>query len=247
MLIFSKDSAAEDTQDRKVFTSSEEQVSLLELYSSEGCSSCPPAEKVLYDMRGEPGLWRSFVPIGFHVTYWDRLGWIDKLANQNFTERQYAYERELGTGNVYTPEFILNGKELRSVPSFSTNSNLKKSGQLNLILMKNQELSLEFKPVKDFKTNLRGHNLQGQVVTLGNEIESNVKSGENKGVTLRHSFVALNMQTLPLKYIAETQSYAGKIALQTVKNPGTKNLSLAAWVSLKNSIVPIQAVGGDLN
>jgi hypothetical protein len=66
------------------------QTALLELYSSEGCSSCPPAEAWMASLRDAPGLWRDFVPVVFHVAYWDRLGWRDRFASEQFTQRQYA-------------------------------------------------------------------------------------------------------------------------------------------------------------
>src|SRR5215216_163125 len=89
----------------KVFSSGENQVHLLELFSSEGCSSCPPAEQWLADLRQAPGLWRDFVPVSFHVNYWDRLGWKDRFANKEFTARQYAYSSLWRSVSVYTPEF----------------------------------------------------------------------------------------------------------------------------------------------
>src|SRR5689334_8314649 len=75
----------------KHFTSGETQVALLELFTSEGCSSCPPAERWLGALRDAPGLWRDFVPIAFHVNYWDRLGWPDRFASREATQRQHAY------------------------------------------------------------------------------------------------------------------------------------------------------------
>jgi len=73
------------------FESSETQTSLLELYTSEGCSSCPPAEKWLSRLKESPGLWKDFVPVAFHVDYWDYLGWRDRWSSKTFTDRQHAY------------------------------------------------------------------------------------------------------------------------------------------------------------
>ena len=63
----------------KTFSSGEQPVPLVELFTSEGCSSCPPAEHWLGELREEEGLWRDFVPVAWHVNYWDRLGWPDKF------------------------------------------------------------------------------------------------------------------------------------------------------------------------
>src|SRR5690242_2519357 len=96
------------------FQSSESQTSLLELYTSEGCSSCPPAETWLSRLKESPGLWKDFVPIAFHVDYWDYLGWRDSWSTKAFTDRQHAYARTWRNGSVYTPGFVLNGKEWRT-------------------------------------------------------------------------------------------------------------------------------------
>src|ERR1043166_1377606 len=73
------------------FQSSEQRTPLIELYTSEGCSSCPPAEAWLSKLKTEAGLWKDFVPVAFHVDYWDHLGWRDRFASAVFTERQRAY------------------------------------------------------------------------------------------------------------------------------------------------------------
>ena len=74
-----------------VLRSGQQAVPLLELFTSEGCSSCPPAEAWLGKLRHDDGLWRDFVPLAWHVNYWDRLGWPDRFAERVYTDRQYAY------------------------------------------------------------------------------------------------------------------------------------------------------------
>ncbi|MBA3543366.1 MAG: DUF1223 domain-containing protein, partial [Chthoniobacterales bacterium] len=76
---------------------------LLELYTSEGCSSCPPAEAGLSKLKDNPRLWQDFVPIAFHVDYWDRLGWRDPFASKEWTARQYEYSARWRSSSVYTP------------------------------------------------------------------------------------------------------------------------------------------------
>ena len=85
------------------FTSGPAQTALIELFSSEGCSSCPPAERWLGSLRTEPGLWRGFVPVAFHVDYWNRLGWPDRFSTREFTAREYDYAAAWHSDSVYTP------------------------------------------------------------------------------------------------------------------------------------------------
>src|SRR5690349_5159728 len=80
---------------------------LLELFTSEGCSSCPPAEAWISGLKNDARLWRDFVPVTFHVDYWDRLGWRDPLASKEWTARQYEYSERWRRSGVYTPGFVL--------------------------------------------------------------------------------------------------------------------------------------------
>ena len=96
------------------FQSPARQVALVELYTSEGCSSCPPAESWLSGLKEKPGLWNEFVPIAFHVDYWNYLGWRDKWSSKQYSDRQRDYAGVWGSESIYTPEFVLNGKEWRN-------------------------------------------------------------------------------------------------------------------------------------
>ncbi len=78
---------------------------VIELYQSQGCSSCPPANAALNDVAARPGI----LALSFAVTYWDQLGWKDRFAKPQFTARQWDYARAGGRGRVYTPQIIFNG------------------------------------------------------------------------------------------------------------------------------------------
>lgn len=95
------------------FSSGVRRVSLVELYTSEGCSSCPRADAWLGALKDKPGLWKRFVPVAFDVDYWDGLGWPDRFAKPVWTERQRNYARHWRSRSVYTPGFAVDGKEWR--------------------------------------------------------------------------------------------------------------------------------------
>ena len=80
---------------------------VLELFTSQGCSSCPPADRLFAKLADDP----QFIVLSLPVDYWDRLGWKDTFAKHAFTERQYAYARGRGDGQVYTPQAVVNGSE----------------------------------------------------------------------------------------------------------------------------------------
>lgn len=79
---------------------------LVELFTSQGCNSCPPADAVLGELAARPDV----LALAFHVTYWDRLGWKDTLGDERFTARQRDYARLLGRGQLYTPQAVVAGQ-----------------------------------------------------------------------------------------------------------------------------------------
>src|SRR5881409_4325855 len=89
----------------KTFESGDTQSSLIELFTSEGCSSCPPAEKWLSALKSSSDLWKKAVPVAFHIDYWDHPGWRDRFAKPEFTSRQRRYAAAWGGDSVYTPGF----------------------------------------------------------------------------------------------------------------------------------------------
>src|SRR3954467_8158339 len=85
---------------------------VLELFTSEGCSSCPPADALLSRLaQDQPIAGVQIIPIGMHVTYWDQLGWKDPASLSLATERQQAFGREWGTDRIYTPQAVIDGHD----------------------------------------------------------------------------------------------------------------------------------------
>src|ERR1700686_3952908 len=94
-----------------VFESKPVRTHLIELYTSEGCSSCLPGEEWMSGLKNQPRLWQDIVPVAFHVDYWDHLGWKDPFASKTWTERQGGFFFPWKKGTGFTPPFAGDGKE----------------------------------------------------------------------------------------------------------------------------------------
>jgi hypothetical protein len=210
------------------FRSGPAQVHLLELFTSEGCSSCPPAEERLSSLHDNAGLWKSIVPVEFHVDYWDYLGWTDHLASPAYTQRQQSYARQWGSDSVYTPEFVLDGREFRGsdIPAPSASA-----GLLTVNLDPSRVLTVRYQPAAP------GTTWQAHIAPLGIGLQTDIRAGENAGARMRHDFVALALVSLPLN--GDTAS--GKLTLPP-KMPGEK--AIAIWITRADQSTPIQAAGG---
>lgn len=215
----------------RVFSSGPGRVSLLELFTSEGCSSCPPAEAWLGKLRDDPGLWRDFVPVAFHVSYWDRLGWADRFASRQFTDRQYAYAKVWGAQTVYTPGFVLDGSDWGGHPRSKPSVRGGNGGVLT-VEIEAERCVVRYAPSGDFEVH---------VAALAGGLVSEVKAGENRGATLRHEFVAVALERHAL---ADGRA---SFVLPASTLTGFPRRALAVWVTRRGTTEPLQATGGWLD
>lgn len=84
---------------------------VVELFTSQGCSSCPPADALLTELAKDSSLRGRVIPLAFHVDYWDRLGWRDPFSSADWSRRQYAYTGALRVSSAYTPQMVVNGAQ----------------------------------------------------------------------------------------------------------------------------------------
>jgi hypothetical protein len=220
--------------DNVVFESGLKRVQLLELFTSEGCSSCPPAEAALAKLVRDSRLWHEFVPVAFHVDYWDRLGWKDPFASAEWTKRQRLYAAKWNTESVYTPAFVLNGREWRdaSIPVVNDEA----PGILRATFRDDNNVLVTFEPAKE-KTG----DFDLYLACLGFGISTNVRAGENNGRSLRHDFVVLSLDHQ--KLVSSPQEFHLPSPAPEVASRSNRT-ALAAWITSAGDITPLQAIGG---
>jgi hypothetical protein len=156
---------------------------LLELYTSEGCSSCPPADRWLSQLPANSGV----VPLAFHVDYWDRLGWRDPFAQAAFSQRQR--DRNRGSGWVYTPQVMLDGADFRAWHrGLPVRPNAPARASLALTLTQTPE-RIDVQAESRFAAPAAGRGARLYLALLENRLSSNVSAGENARRTLQHDHV----------------------------------------------------------
>jgi hypothetical protein len=215
---------------------------VVELFTSEGCDSCPPADKWFSTLKPESGV----LPLAFHVDYWDYIGWKDPFGKAAFGERQRDGVRRQGGRVAYTPQVVFDGKDLRSwFRTAAMDSGLAEArkreprARIELAAMSNgRSLSLSVKG--DVLSVADRANAMLFVAITENNLTSRVSAGENRGVTLQHDHV---VRELLGPFEADAQ---GRFAVQQSVPIGekwkTKDLSLSAFVQDTKTGATLQAV-----
>lgn len=222
------------------FTSRVEQVPVLELYTSQGCSSCPPADAWLTSLLKRPGLWEAYIPMAFHVDYWNSLGWRDRFSSPRYSRRQRNYRQAGRIASVYTPGFVLGGREWRG---WFKGGRLDLSpgpeiGRLKMSLDGQHNARIRFSPVDA----QRYQRLRAHLAVLGFGMTTQVGRGENSGKRLREDFVVLGYgftdnggNPPPMEWVMK---------LPNTVSGETSRQAVVAWISVPGNPAPVQAVAG---
>lgn len=213
-------------------------VKLIELYSSESCSSCPPADEWISKLQQKDGLWKNFVPVVFHVDYWNYLGWKDDFSSDLMTKRQVTLANQWPSASVYTPGFIVDGKEWKNwrnegaeFPAATPSKNIE------LKIYKLADGSFKIVPVGlDPK---RQYTVR--VAQLGMGLGSRVTGGENSGRFLKHNFIILDWSGQAVSKETPEPHFSFKS-----RKDRTSRLAIAAWIEENGNPTPLQATGGYL-
>ena len=162
------------------FTNSASNSTLVELYSSEGCSSCPPAEAWLGRLTDSQELWHTIFPLSFHVDYWDNLGWPDRFARPAYTERQRTYAASSGRTPFIRQNLLL--QVVNGEAGFTARNCLpRRIRRTERSRFMPAARAPTFRPATRHPRQRRQATYTINVVLLGFNVVSDVKRGENGG------------------------------------------------------------------
>jgi hypothetical protein len=205
---------------------------LVELYTSEGCSSCPPADQWLTHLKNQSSQSGNIVPIALHVDYWDYIGWKDNFANPTFAKRQREMAASGHARGVYTPQLAINGQDTHSWLSdarfkseVSSINRMPAKAEIRLTVNAQTDKSVQV------STNIKTAEAGPLVYYLAlqeNNLQSTVNAGENRGELLHHDYV-VRQWLGPFKVSADGKtSVSHEIQLQSAWKQS--DLSMVAFV-----------------
>lgn len=228
-------------QAEQSYTSPVTRVHMLEVFSTQSCSSCPPAQNWVNGLKKSKNVWKTFIPVVFHVDYWDYLGWKDPYSSPQYTRRQRDYVTEWFKSPAYTPMIVLDGEVSRIQYAKSPIQNPgPEVGVLSVDkLKKTGQYKVRFHPKNSYSKPLMVY-----YSVLGSGISTEVKAGENDGKTLKHDFLSLKMDKKTMTKVGKTYQTMIRTDFSDLKSAPEKHIVF--WVSEDISKKPIQIVGGPL-
>jgi hypothetical protein len=204
---------------------------VLELFTSEGCSSCPPADELMGRIQNEYKDGKVYV-LAYHVDYWDRQGWKDVFSNPEYTKRQYDYAKWLGKEPIYTPQLVVNGSKDYIA---SDETSVRNAVKNTLSKPDNLEFSLEATPINNrlnLSYNINGISKNTKLVlaVVQKSAKSNVKRGENAHRILSHYQIVKQLTSIALK-----NNGKGNTTISEPKNFNAKDFEIIGFVQDMNS------------
>lgn len=227
-----------------------DRVVVLELFTSQGCSSCPPADRLLSRLGRDPELGERVVPLSLHVDYWNRLGWRDPYSAPEWSERQERYARALRARSVYTPQLVVDGKrEMVGSNEGLVRDAIRRSlaeppvGRLAVEVGRPEAGELPVRVTAELgdRSDGRAHDLMLAVFQTG--LETDVPRGENVGRHLANDYVVRRL-TRVAELGPETPRVEESLRVPVDPEWGTGDLGVAAFLqSSKKLTIGAAAVG----
>ena len=203
---------------------------VLELFTSQGCSSCPPADKLLKEVKSD-----NVIALSYHVDYWNYIGWKDPFSKESFTNKQRKYGTKFYSNSIYTPQLVVNGKEhfvgsnrLKLKSKIEAYSKVKSRSTISLSKVKNENGIVKF----SYDINNLQANENLRIVLVINERKTSIKRGENRNRELVNSNIVVSEQQFKIN----KSSGEGSILIPEIVN---KNDELSVVLILENDTLDI--------
>jgi hypothetical protein len=204
---------------------------VVELFTSEGCSSCPPADSVLARLDRD-----GVIVLGEHVDYWDGLGWKDRFSSPLFSSRQQDYGTAMHSGTVYTPQAVINGEkevlgsDARAISAAIVAAAGHPRAQVDFRMTTTDTIAIQIG-----KLPVGSHNADVLLAITESGLESNVSAGENNGHKLRHAAVVRSLSRLAVIDPSKPGEYSAEARINLRPEWNRENLKLVLLVQDKQT------------
>jgi hypothetical protein len=223
-----------------------ERIPVIELYTSEGCDSCPPADRWMSGLAARKLAPAKVIPLAFHVDYWNQLGWPDRYAQAGFSQRQRDLARRKGAGFVFTPQLVLDGQDYRrgwlsdELPTQLEKLNRSRPlADLEFRLVAAADV-ITFNGTATVADNTAARKSDVLIALTESRLATDVRAGENRGRRLEHDFVVRELAG-PLAFgDARTLDLAHSFRLGA--DWKRENLAVVAFVQDRGTGATLQAL-----
>ena len=205
-------------------------VTVVELFTSQGCSSCPPADRLLSEIAGHQA--GRVIPLAYHVDYWNRLGWTDPFSSAEWSRRQQAYAAAFHSEQVYTPQAVINGATEvvgsnssavdRAIGTASRESN---SYSVTLAVHPQSD-GVRLNVSTGARSPVTRPALQVLVAVAESGISTNVKRGENSGRELQNDHIVRRL--VPVGTTRNGEKFEGSVLIKILPEWNRRNLEFVA-------------------
>lgn len=216
---------------------------IVELFTSQGCSSCPPADRLLSKIAGDPRYQGKVIPLSFHVDYWNHIGWTDPYSSPRWSDRQRVYAGKVFRSNrIYTPQVVVNGRsecvgnsEGEVARRITEALDAEPAAQVSLAVEPptpdgHLKVKVGAKLAKAAGSGNRSGNWDLWVAIYESGLSTPVKSGENSSRTLRNDRVVRRLEKVLTLPAAAGSEKSGEIVLGLDKRWKVENVGVAAFL-----------------
>jgi hypothetical protein len=213
---------------------------VVELFTSQGCSSCPPADELIRKIAADESLRGRVIPLAYHVDYWDHLGWRDAFSSAEWSQRQITYTRALHLDSPYTPQVVVNGsRQFVGSNAVALNASVEEASRQKPVGSVALDVRREGEKIEAVIRADAPSNSDVVVVLFQNDVATRIERGENEGRTASETAIVRRLLR------AGTGSVSKSVTIDI--DPAWKHLGIAAFVQDRATLAITTATVHDLS